>query len=154
MDIHPTCEDCQRELIPHRLWRAADNGDRRQWQREGKACTNGVGICVACYARRARAAKSTHAPNESPIAPNRCTECETQMIRMRVWTKATREQRDEWRANGFPKSGGAMCAPCYEAMRKAERRAARVAPNESPGVLLDGRWTLCPTRRVQVWEAA
>src|SRR5690606_7826212 len=99
MDIYPTCEDCQRELIPHRLWRAADNGDRRQWQREGKTCANGVGTCVACYARRHRAAKSTHMPNESPIAPNRCTECETQMIRMRVWTKATREQRDEWRAN-------------------------------------------------------
>ena len=152
MDIYPTCEDCQRELIPHRLWRAADNGDRQQWQREGKACTNGVGTCIACYARRARAKTSTASGEPSPIAPNTCTECETHMVRMRAWTKAPTEQRDQWRSEGLAKSAGAKCEPCYNAARSAARDPGH--DPESPNVLLDGRWTLCPTRHVQVWEAA
>lgn len=158
MKTYATCNDCEREMIPQRLWNAADKGDRNQWRREGKTPMSGVEICTACYARNRRA-KESPTLEVSPIAPNTCTTCATKMIRSAAYLAATGEQRAEWLADGLPKSAGSTCHPCYMAEYRAMRARLNYDPRpieheESPIALQDGRWVLDPLRRVQVWQAA
>ena len=154
MDMHPPCAGCARGLVGHRLWEHATPEQRTAWLDAGLARRGGEHWCHACAVRLRRASGTSIIT----IHPRRCIECDCHMIHDKAWREADKDQRTDWRARNFERAAGESCARCYRAAYDAGRRnTSEGRPpvmNESPRVLLDGRWTLCPTRRVQVWEAA
>lgn len=138
MDNHEACRHCGCSLVPQRLWRAADKGDRKQWLREGLRMHAGHGLCARDYKADMTGKKPV------PKTPPPCTVC------------------------GEPARGvrAKYCDPCRKVRQKEhkarfnEKQAReRVAvalppPDYSPNALTGGRWVFCPRRRIQVWQDA
>lgn len=162
----PTCIDCARDLVPAKLWKAADRGDRRQWVREGLVRYEGRGRCGRCLKKTPRQPRSTE--DTPPEASHPCGDCGSQMIRSVAWKTATPDQRAVWGERGARRASNAhQCTRCYHVAYVAKRgNEPASAPkldtrihDQSPDVLTEdeGRWV---TGRgpsglpIQVWEAA
>lgn len=171
-----TCTTCEREMIPSRLWTAADKGDRDQWRREGKRRGKGS-RCHSCVNARHWAKVAT---------PRVCRTCSTEVPARRLYCDPCRDERrdaaltrhrletaaarSELRARGREQQVAAMLTLRGEGLTNAEI-AARLdtspasvrshigtqSAHESPTVLTEGRWV---TGRgpsglpIKVWEAA
>lgn len=166
-----TCIDCEREMIPDKLWQAADQGDRNQWLREGKRRAKGR-RCHPCVNARHRTKVATPrvcrtCPAEVPARRLYCDPCrderrDTMYARhSRETAAAAREQRARERKQRV----AAMLTLRGEGMTNAEIAARLdtspssvvshigVQPgHESPAVLTEGRWV--GRSGIQVWQAA
>lgn len=144
------CLNCEREMIPARLWAAADKGDRSQWAREGK-CQSAGKVCKRCQQAAAKARRPPKPP--APIVTPTCADCSNPAWSPRAtYCEECRARRNrEWREN-------------ERQIRAAEREHARAerakeSHRESPAVLTEdeGRWVTgrgASGLPIQVWEAA
>ena len=177
------CLNCEREMIPQRLWAAADSGDRKQWRREGKRQSGGK-RCKTCIGATIRALK--------PAKPRGCLDCSTTVpIRRRYCDDCLTARQEEARRK---KQEAIVKAQHERASKRAREREERAAPmlalraegltnaeiatrlgityaevhghigalrkpDESPAVLAEdeGRWVTgrgASGLPIQVWEAA
>jgi len=111
-----TCIDCEREMIPSRLWEAADKGDRDQWRREGKRRAKGS-RCHPCVSMRHRA-KVTE--------PRACRACPAEVPTRRLYCDTCLTARQE---EAHRKKQDAIVAAQHErASKRAREREERAAP--------------------------
>ena len=112
-----TCIDCEREMIPSRLWEAADKGDRDQWRREGKRQSGGE-RCKTCVSAASRASK--------PAVPPGCLDCSTTVpIRRRYCDTCITARREEAHRK---KQDAIVAAQRERASKRAREREERAAP--------------------------
>lgn len=111
------CLDCEREMIPSRLWNAADKGDRDQWRREGK-CQRGGKRCKSCVSGASRASK--------PAVPPGCLDCSTTVpIRRRYCDDCLTARREEAHRK---RQGAIVKAQQERTSKRAREREERAAP--------------------------
>lgn len=125
---YPPCAECGRQMIPQRLWNAADAGDCKQWRREGKEAHGARDKCRTCYARERRANRDTRPrpqrARKPAVLPDPCR-CGVTLVRNAAWRDAPTAQRDEWAAAGYRPALHGTCDNCKRADDHAKRVAAR-----------------------------
>jgi len=111
-----TCIDCEREMIPSRLWTAADKGDRDQWRREGKRRGKGS-RCHSCV-------NASHRTKDA--APRVCRACPAEVPTRRLYCDPCRDERRE---EAHRKRQDAIVKAQHQrASKRARERKERAAP--------------------------